>query len=259
MLKTIRNRNFSKIKSIKYAFFTREGGFSSGEFKSLNFNSSPSGGEPNKENIKKNLDVIKQYFHSPYSVLKLKEIHSNKVYIFNDLNILPSVDKIEADAIITKIKNLVIGISTADCVPILLLDEQNEIIAAAHAGWKGAIAGIIENTIDEMIKIGSNVQKIKALIGPHLRVNNFEVKDDFIKILENKNPNGLKFVLKMNNKFFFNITEFVKYTLKSKNIKYIYDVNLDTYANPELLFSYRRSCHQKKDKLGCQFSAIMLK
>lgn len=258
MIKTIKNRNFSKVKNIKYAFFTRHGGFSSGEFESLNFNSSPSGGELN-DNIIKNLNVIKQYFHSPYNVLKLKEIHSNKVYVFNDLSILPSVDKIEADALVTKIKNLVIGISTADCVPILFSDEKNEIIAAAHAGWKGAIAGVIENTIDEMIKIGSNIKEIKAVIGPHLKVDNFEVKDDFIKILENNNLYALKFVLKKDNKFFFDITKFVKNILKNKGVNHIYNVNLDTYTNPELFFSYRRSCHQKKDKLGCHFSAIMLK
>lgn len=258
MLEVIKNKDFDKINNIKYGFFTRKGGFSSGEFESLNFNSSIFSGE-SKENIEKNLNIIKKYFGSSYNILKLKQIHSNKVYIFNDLNILPSIDEIEADAVITKIKNLVIGVSTADCVPILLIDKKNEIIAAIHAGWKGAVSGIIENTITEMVKIGSNIKEIKALIGPHLRVKNFEVKDDFIKNLENKNINGLKFISKKDNKYLFNITEFVKDILKNQGINYTYDVNLNTYTNHELFFSYRRSCHQKKDKLGCQFSAIMLK
>ena len=258
MLEVIKNKDFDKISNIKYGFFTRKGGFSSGEFESLNFNSSNFNGEL-EENIKKNLNIVKGYFNSPYDILKLKQIHSNKVCIFNNLNTLPSIDEIEADAVITKIKNLVIGISTADCVPILLSDEKNKIIAAIHAGWKGAITGIIENTISEMLKIGSSIKEIKVLIGPHLRVKNFEVKNDFIKNLESNNINGLKFILEKNNKYYFNITEFIKNILKDQGINYIYDVDLDTYTNPELFFSYRRSCHQKKDKYGAQFSAIMLK
>lgn len=258
MSEVIKNKDFNKISNIEYGFFTRKGGFSSGEFESLNFNSSNFNGEL-EENIKKNLNIVKEYFNSPYDILKLKQIHSNKVCIFNNLNTLQSIDEIEADAVITKIKNLVIVISTADCVPILLSDEKNKIIAAIHAGWKGAITGIIENTIFEMLKIGSSIKEIKVLIGPHLRVKNFEVKNDFIKNLENNNINGLKFILEKNNKYYFNITEFVKNILKDQGINYIYDVDLDTYTNSELFFSYRRSCHQKKDKYGCQFSAIMLK
>lgn len=258
MLEIIKNKDFNRISNIEYGFFTRKGGFSIGEFNSLNVNSSEINGEP-KENVEKNLDLIKRYFNSPYSILKLKQIHSNKVYVFEDLGILPSHAQIEADSVVTKIKYLIIGISTADCVPILLSDEKNEIIAAIHAGWKSAITGIIENTVVEMVKIGADINEIKALIGPHLRLENFEVQKDFIKILRENNVDDSKFIVKKDNKLFFNITDFVKNTLKKQGIKYIYDVDLDTYTNPELFFSYRRSCHEKKDKYGCQFSTIMLK
>lgn len=258
MLEIIKNKEFNKINNIDYGFFTRKGGFSAEEFDSLNINSSNINGE-SKENVEKNLDLIKKYFNTPYNILKLKQIHSNKVYVFDDISILPPHSQIEADSIVTKIKYLLIGISTADCVPILLSDEKNEVIAAIHAGWKSAFTGIIENTIAEMVKIGSNIKEIKALIGPHLRVENFEVQKDFIKILKDNGIDDSKFTTKQDNKIFFNITNFVKNTLEKQGINHIYDVNLDTYTNPELFFSYRQSCHEKKDKFGCQFSTIMLK
>ena len=258
MMEIIKNKDFNEISNIEYGFFTRKGGFSTGEFDSLNVNSSKINGEP-KENVEKNLNLIKKYFNSPYSILKLKQVHSNKVYVFDDLSILPSYAQIEADSIITKIKYLIIGVSTSDCVPIMLSDEKNEIVSAIHAGWRSAIAGIIENTINKMVKIGANINEIKALIGPHLRVENFEVQKDFIKILKENNVDDSAFIVKKDDKLFFNITNFVKNILKKQGVNYVYDVNLDTYTNPELFFSYRRSCHEKKDKFGCQFSTIMLK
>jgi len=254
-LKIITDKSFDKISCIKYGFFTRLGGFSEGEFYSLNVNSKIDNGE-SKENILKNLSIIKKFFNTQNNVFKMKQIHSNKVFVLNDLKLSNDIDIIEADAVITKLKNIVIGVSTADCVPILLIDEENQIICAIHAGWKGAIIGIIENSVSEMKKLGA--KNIKGLIGPHLRIQNFEIKKDFLNILQENKINQNDFVIFKNDKMFFNISKFVETKLKNNDI-YAVDVNIDTYSNTDLFFSYRRSTQEKKDKFGCQFSAIMLK
>lgn len=253
--KVITNKSFDKISSIKYGFFTRCGGFSEGEFNSLNINSKVENGE-SKENVLKNFNVIKKFFNTQNNVFKMKQTHSNKVFILNDLKWLNDIDIIEADAVITKLKNVVIGVSTADCVPILLIDEINQIVCAIHAGWKGVILGIIENSIIEMKKLGA--QYIKALVGPHLKVDNFEIQQDFIKFLEENKINYKDFVIFKNGKIFFDISKFVETKLKNNCISSV-DVEIDTYSNSDLFFSYRRSTHENKEKCGCQFSGIMLK
>jgi len=256
-MKVIKNLEFDKIEYVKYGFFTRLGGFSKNEFDSLNFNSKEDTGEP-KNNVLKNFDVLKNYFKSSNNVFKLKQVHSKDVFILGDLKYLEDIDIIHADAVVTKLRNVVIGVVTADCVPILLVDDKNKIISAVHAGWRGSVAGIIENSINKMVKIGAEIKNIKALIGPHLRVENFEVKQDFISDLIKNNIKYQDFIICKNDKIFFNITKFINYKLQSTGITEIYDVNLDTYSNPDLFFSYRRSTHENQKKFGCQFSAIML-
>lgn len=258
MLEIVKNKDFSKLKEIDYGFFTRKGGVSIGEYDSLNTNTAITSGE-SFEQVSKNLNIIQQFFLSPHKVFKMKQIHTNKVILLNNFDYEKSDDLFEGDAVITQLKNVVIGVTTADCVPILVADSENKIIAAIHASWKSTLNGIIENTIMEMKKLGTNAQNITAILGPHLRVDNFEIQNDFIEILTAKNSKNLKFILEKNNKKLFNITECVKTILTDLDIKNIYDVNLDTYTNPDLFFSYRRSCHlNTQSKLGCQFSAIML-
>lgn len=257
-MKIIKNLEFDNIKNIDYAFFTREGGHSNGIFESLNTNFSGKTGE-SIESVELNLQVIKKHFNTDYDIIKIKQTHSNKVFIFDDLNILPSLGEIEADSIITKLKNVVIGVSTADCVPILLVDEESEVIAVIHSGWKGSLIGITENTIKKMKELDAKANKIKALIGPHLRVENFEIKQDFVDNLKNINQEALKFVVQKNNKMFFDISSFVKNLLRKENISKIYDVNLDTYSNSKLFFSYRKNFQKNEMKYGTQFSGIMLK
>ena len=257
MLETITHDDFRVKCNIKYGFFCRTGGISSGDFDSLNINSSKLDGE-SIENVKKNLKLIQDFFKSKNKVFKIKQVHSNKVVHLNDLNELSNRFIIEGDAVVTKLKDVVIGISTADCVPLLIVDDSTNIIAAVHAGWRSAITGVIENTILKILEIGGSLDNLSVVIGPHLRVKNFEVQMDFVDILKEKNIDTSKYIFINNDKMFFDITKYVKDILIKMGIKRTYDVDLDTYDCPKKFFSYRRSCHEKKKFFGCQFSAIML-
>ena len=143
----IKSKKLSKNKAIKHGFFNSNGGVSKNIYKSLNCGP---GSNDNSANVKKNLNIVrKKISKSSQNIFLLNQIHSNK-FVFID-NKYKSKIKPKADAIITDQKKLPIAVLTADCVPILLFDRKKKIIAAIHAGWKGAFAGIIENTVKRMI------------------------------------------------------------------------------------------------------------
>lgn len=258
MLKVIKDKDFDKISSIDYSFFTRKGGLSSGEYDSLNVNTSEVNGE-SIQHVRKNLNIIQDHFRSPNKVFKMKQIHQNNVFVLDDIKMIEDNNLVEADAVITKLKNVVIGVSTADCIPLLLVDKESKIISAIHVSWKTAFLNIIENTFNELGKLGSNTKNIKIIAGPSLAVDNFEIKDDFIETLKKLHENYSNFLLKKEDKTFFDFKKYVKERLSKLGIKNLFDVNMDTYSNPDLFFSYRRSCHLgQKAKYGCQYSGIML-
>ena len=135
------SKNFTKFKNIKHCFYTRNNGFSGGVYKSLNCGL---GSQDKQENIIKNLSFVAKNSGVDKDKLKLmSQTHSNKVIIIDKNNI--NNNNFKSDALITKIKNVAIGVLTADCVPVILYDEVNQIIGCIHAGWKGAISGIVEN------------------------------------------------------------------------------------------------------------------
>lgn len=252
----IKSELLSKYNFIEHGFFTRNGGVSKGLYNSLNLGS---GSKDSPENIKENRNIIcKKMGVTVDNLVTLYQTHSNKcVYITNNNKHL----KYEADAMVTKEKNIALGILTADCVPILLYETNNEIIAAVHAGWKGAISGIIENTILKMEKLGGNRDSIIASIGPCIGVDSYEVdlkfKEKFISTAEN---NEIFFRdSKKEGKAFFDIGAFAMERLKNLSIKRIDNIKNDTCAEPEKFFSYRRSCINNEPDYGRQISTICLK
>jgi len=136
------SRKFKKFKELKHCFFSRKGGFSKGIYRSLNCGK---GSKDNKANVSKNLDYIsKKMKVKKDNLILMHQTHSNKVVELRRQNFKR---KIYADAMITSVKNLVLGVVTADCVPILIFDKKNKIIGCIHSGWRGAFANIIKNTI----------------------------------------------------------------------------------------------------------------
>ena len=246
------SKKLNKFKSIKHCFFSRRNGFSKGLYKSLNCGR---GSKDSKKKIKKNLNYVSQkMFINKNELILMNQTHSNKVIEIKKSNFK---NKINSDAMITKVKGLALGVVTADCVPILIYDIKNEIVGCIHAGWKGAFTGIIKNTINKIKKLNSN-NKIFASIGPCIGRESYEVDLVFYKKFLNKSKKNKKyFVPKNKNKKLFNLRKFVADRLVE--LKVIVDhVNRDTFKEKANFFSYRRSCKFKQNDYGRCISVINL-
>ena len=249
------SKKLSKFKGINHAFFNQLGGHSSGIYKSLNcgLNSSDS-----KKNVLKNLEIVKKKIGSVSNkIVFLNQIHSNKLY-YIDKKVKLSNKIFAGDALITNRPNTPIAILTADCAPILIFDKKSKIVAAVHAGWKGAYKEIIKKVIKFMIKKGSSINNITAVIGPCISLKSYEVKQDFIKKFIEKDINNKIFFKKVRDKNYFNLNKYISYQLKSLNIKKIEIINKDTFNVKNNFFSARRSKNSNKDDYGRNISVIMI-
>ena len=253
----ITNKMFfsNNLKNIEHCFFSRLGGVSINSYQSLNCGY---GSNDNKKYIKQNREVVSEYFNLNSSqLITLYQTHSNKVGILKSNNI----KKIRMnDGIVTKQRNIILGILTADCAPVLFYDSSKKIIGACHAGWKGALTGIIQNTISAMQTLGSNLKDIKCSIGPCIAKTSYEVKDDFYNVFMNSDAkNANHFIKKDKNKYSFDLRGYIVQQLEDNRITNISSVNLDTYADDVLFYSYRRSIHRKECNYGRMISTIVIK
>ena len=251
----IKSKKLNRFQNINHAFFNRIGGKSTGLYKSLNCGP---GSADKKKNILKNLTIVKRII-SPKSkkIILLNQIHSNKFY-FIDKNSKILRNKFEGDALITNRANLPIAVLTADCAPILIHDEKTKMIAAIHAGWKGAYKDIVIKVINFMIKKGCSTKNITAAIGPCISVNSYEVKEDFIKRFTIKNKKNRFFFKKINNQNYFSLNKYIYSQLKALNIKKIDIINKDTFNPKNNFFSARRSISRKENDYGRNISVIMI-
>lgn len=200
-----------------------------------------------------------KFEHEPVFV---NQVHSAEVVVLNDIKKIHTKDqRPKADAIVTNIKNLPIAIQTADCLPILLFDKINSVIAVVHAGWRGAKAGIIGNAINKMIEIGADIKNIKAIIGPAIQQNSYQISEDFYQDFIADNSENKKFFIKCDKdaaKYLFDLPAYAEEKLINKAVKSISDEKIDTYDNAEKLFSYRRSSHLGGIDSGRNISIIIL-
>ena len=252
----ITSKKLTKQKKIVHGFFNRNGGKSSGIYKSLNCGF---GSNDRKNDIKKNLKIVKNRIcRKSKNIFLVNQTHSKKfIFINEDYKFKKKRNK--ADAIITNQKNLPIGILTADCVPILIYDNVFKIIAAIHAGWKGAYKGIINKVIKFMMKKGCKSKNIHAAIGPCISQKNYNVKKDFLKKFLKKNKKNSIFFKKRKNEIYFDLPKFVISQLKFNKISNIDHINIDTFDNKNNFFSARRSLKKNEPDYGRNISVIMLK
>ena len=250
----IKSKKLSRLKNLKHGFFNSSGGKSKGIYQSLNCGP---GSKDLSVNVKKNLQVVKKKIsNSAKNIFLLNQIHSNKlVYIDNNYKL---TKKPKADAVITNQKNLPIAVLTADCVPILIYDNKKRIVAAIHAGWKGAFKGIIDKVIRFMVKKGCSLKNITAVIGPSISVKNYEVKDDFMKKFIKKDKKSLKYFKIENNKLYFDLSQYVYSQILQNKIKNIDTIKLDTFDIKNKFFSARRALSLKQNDYGRNISIIML-
>jgi YfiH family protein len=186
----------------------------------------------------------------PENIVLLHQIHSNKVLTLDKNSKIPKNDEVKADAIVTNQKNLIIGVKTADCVPVLLFSEdEGGIIAAIHAGWRGAKSGIIQNSLAKMQKLGAKAENIQTFIGPCIRQESYQISQEFYDDFISEDKKFQKFFKKDPLKidyFFFDLPYFIKEKLKIAGITKIKDELIDTYLKKSY-FSYRAFFHGKKN------------
>ena len=246
------SKKFKKLKQVKHCFFSRKNGFSKGVYKGLNCGK---GSKDNKKNISKNLDfVAKKMAVKRTKLILMHQTHSNKVFEIKKNNYKK---KIIADAMITKMTDVAIGVLTADCVPVLIYDAGSKFIGCIHAGWKGAFTGIIENTIRMLKKLNSN-NELYASVGPCIGKKSYEVDILFYeKFVSKFRKNKIYFKNKSKTKKLFNLRKFVTDKLLKLKVK-TDQVNKDTFSEKSNFFSYRRSRKLKQKDYGRCISTIRL-
>jgi len=251
----IKSKKLSKFKNIKHGFFNKKGGKSEGIYKSLNCGI---GSSDTKKNVKNNLKIVcKKINCSSRKLVLLNQIHSNKFH-FIDKNFKFNKKKLKGDALITNVKNIAIGVLTADCVPILIYDKNLKIISVIHAGWKGAYIGIIRKVIKFLIKNGSNAKDLIAVIGPSISQKNYEIQKDFKdKFLKKDKRNKIFFKL-IKNKTYFSLNKCIYSELKKLGVNNLEIINKDTFDPKNNFFSARRSIHNKENDYGRNISIIMI-
>ena len=250
----IKSKKLTKIKNLKHGFFNSIGGKSKNIYKSLNCGT---GSKDLSSKVKKNLQIVKKKINkSAKDIFLLHQVHSNKFIYIDDKYKLKMKPK--ADAIITNQKNLPIAVLTADCAPILICDNKKNMIAAMHTGWKGAYKGIIKNVIKFMIKKGCKLENITAAVGPCIAVENYEIKQDFIKKFLKKDIKNKIFFKKIRNKNYFNLNKYIYSQLKNLKVKNIDVINKDTFNAKNNFFSARRSISRNENDYGRNISIIMI-
>ena len=250
----------NQFSRVQHGFFSRIGGVSEGEFFSLNCNTKST---DDHLKIKTNIYLVAKNFEHFDNIKMLRQVHSNSVIkIEKQSQICSDISDIEADVIVTNLPQVLIAVQTADCIPALFCDPNNGIIAAAHVGWRGAFSGAIANTVKEMVNLGA--KNITAAIGPCIRMGNYEVDHNFYQNAISIDVNAKKFFIvgKREQHYYFDLPGYCRLLLELQDVK-VDDLGIDTYNNPQLFFSYRRTCHKTESglpiKCGNQISAIMLK
>ena len=245
----------SKFKNLKHCFFSRKSGVSKGYYESLNCGL---GSSDKKENVLKNLEIVSKNISCRNDYLiTLSQKHTNKIIFFEKEESVKS--KLTGDAIVTKLKNIGISILAADCAPILFYDPKKKIIGCAHAGWKGALNGVIKNTVEKFKDLNSNIEDIIAVVGPCLEKNSYEVKNNFIKkFISDDKSNIIFFEKTINKKYIFDLRGFVNKKILNTGIKNIDNIKMDTFSNKKNFYSYRRSCIDKERDYGRCISVILM-
>jgi polyphenol oxidase len=243
------------VPGLRHAFFTREGGVSEGVYAGLN---GGLGSDDDPERVRENRRrVAGQMGVAPAQLVSVHQVHSPDAVVANAPWEGPSRPK--ADAIVTATCGLAISVTAADCGPVLLVDPNARVIAAAHAGWKGALTGIVESTIQAMEKLGAERGRMVAAIGPLIRQQSYEVGGEFVeRFLDADADNAVYFIpSNRNGHAMFDLAGFIRTRLENAGVLMIDDLGVDTYSD-ERFYSYRRSVHRKEPDYGRHVHAIAL-
>ena len=243
------------IPGLRHAFFSREGGVSGGVYEGLNgglgSNDDPAHVAENRRRMAEQMGVV------PEHLISAHQIHSPDAVVATGP--WQNGTRPRADAIVTRTAGIAIGVTAADCGPILFADPAARVIGAAHAGWKGALTGVLESTIEAMEKLGADRSGMVAAIGPLIRQNSYEVGGEFVeRFLDADAGNGVFFIPSVRSGHsMFDLAGFIRMRLENSGVLMIDDIGVDTYSD-ERFYSYRRSVHRKEPDYGRHVHAIAL-
>jgi YfiH family protein len=242
------------LAPVNHGFFTRSGGASTGIFAGLNCGY---GSSDQREAVALNRQRVAEVFDLDAAALvSLHQHHSPDVLV---LNAAPEGPPPKADAMVTSTRGIGLGVLTADCQPVLFADVQAGVIGAAHAGWKGAVGGVLEATLDAMEGLGADRANIVATIGPCIRKVAYEVGPEFFEAVCDADPERERyFHAGAGDRMHFDLPRFGVDRLVSAGIGQASWTGHCTYTDPELFFSYRRSVHNNEADYGRLISVITL-
>ncbi len=249
-------RSLAALPGVRHAFFTRDGGVSSGVYASLNAglgsNDDPRNVAENRARMAAALGV------APHRLLTAYQVHSPDVVVAEEP--WPNDRRPRADAIVTRVPELAIGVSTADCGPVLFADGAARIVGAAHAGWRGALAGVTDAAIAAMERLGAERSRIVAALGPMIRRPSYEVGPDLVTRFLAADP--------MNKRFFlpsaraghsmFDLAGYITDRLGRAGIAGVEDLGVCTYADADRFFSFRRKTHRGEADYGRHVNGIAI-
>lgn len=239
---------------IRHGYFTRHGGVSEGIYRGLNVGL---GSRDERPAVEENRRRVAEWFGLPVDRLAtVHQVHSPDV-----ISVDAAYDgaRPQADALVTATSGIVLGVLAADCGPILFADPQNRVIGAAHAGWKGALNGVLENTIEAMIVLGAERQSIVACLGPSISVRSYEVGPEFVERFVAYDPAYTRYfsLSGQSGHAMFDLPALTIDRLRAAGVT-AESLDLCTYPDADRFFSYRRTTHAREEDYGRQISAIAI-
>jgi purine-nucleoside/S-methyl-5'-thioadenosine phosphorylase / adenosine deaminase len=248
--------SLARLSPVRHAFFTRSGGVSQGVYASLNGGTGsddrPTAVAENRARMAAALGVAPDRLLTPY------QIHSPDVAVVE--RPWSEQTRPRADALVTNTPGLAIGVSTADCGPLLFADVQAGVIGAAHAGWRGALGGVIEATLDAMESLGADRTRVAVALGPTIAQANYEVGPEFVERFLAADADNARFFTpsKRAGHAMFDLPGYIAARAKAAGIGNFEDLGLCTYAEPDRFYSYRRMTQRGEADYGRHINAIAL-
>lgn len=248
--------NLADAEGVRHMFFTRVGGVSAGIFNSLNCG--PGSSDKRERVLDNRARAMAALDQDPANLVTVHQYHSPVAVEVHEPWAIGEAPK--ADAMVTTTPGVVLGILTADCAPVLFADSDAGVIGAAHAGWKGALGGVIDATVEMMVENGAQADRICAAVGPCIQQPSYEVGADFrSSFLEAGSGNERFFEPGVEaGKYQFDLSGYVRYRLTECGVGSIEVSPADTYTDEDRFFSYRRATHRGEADYGRELSAIVL-
>jgi YfiH family protein len=248
-----------RFDNLRHAFFSRQGGVSTGLYASLNCG--PGSGDAPEAVVENRRRAAALLGVEPGAIVSLHQVHGTAVVTIADpVAVERWGERPRADALVTDRPGVALGILTADCAPVLFADPQAGVIGAAHAGWRGALDGVLDATVRRMAEIGAQPARIRAAIGPCIGQASYEVGPEFIaRFIDDNRSNGDFFVPSARaGHHYFDLAGYVARRLSKLGLADVFNAGADTCADPVRYFSYRRSVLQGEPDYGRLLSAIAL-